>query len=308
MKEFRDRVLLPLAVPLLAAGVIVVVVLNFSRVLLALEETVSASLATVVAIAIASSILFGSAYFSARGEARSAGNVAVLASAGMALVFAGFVGFAAIEEEAREAAAEKNGGKPEGPPDVTVTAFDLGFKEKQLQAAAGSVRVGYVNDGQILHTLLFDGVGGFKLEVPSKGAKDAGEVDLEPGTYTYFCDVPGHRPAGMEGTLTVSEGGGGQAAAGGGGGGGAEITAGDLYLKPKELSAPSGPVEITYRNEGKLLHTLLVEEVPKFKKLEVASTGDTDSGTLEIGPGTYTLYCDQPGHRAAGMEAKLKVG
>jgi plastocyanin len=318
LKEFRDRVLLPLLVPLVAAAIIVVVVLNFSQVLLALEETASAALSTVVAIAAASAILFGCTYFSARGEERSPQNVAVLASAGMVIVFSGFIGLAAIEEHERELAAKEP--KEQLKPDVTVRAFDIGFRETQLQAAAGDVAIELVNEGAV-HTFLFDEVPGFKLEVGSRGDKDIDSVKLEPGTYTYFCDVPGHRSAGMEGKLNVTPGGGAEAAppggeqaggegAGGGGGGRLEIVAkeGPLSLEPKELSVPGGPVEITYRSEGQLLHTLLVDEVPQFKRLEVPSNGATARGTLDVGPGTYTLYCDQPGHREQGMEAKLTVG
>ena len=40
--------------------------------------------------------------------------------------------------------------------------------------------------------------------VSSGGVSTVTVADLKPGTYTFYCSVPGHEQAGMKGTLTVS--------------------------------------------------------------------------------------------------------
>jgi len=87
---------------------------------------------------------------------------------------------------------------------VEVVAKDIEFPEHTYEAAAGDVSFRYVNAGAIAHTLLIEDVDGFKLEVGAKGDEDQGTADLEPGTYVLYCDVAGHRDAGMEATLKVS--------------------------------------------------------------------------------------------------------
>jgi len=39
--------------------------------------------------------------------------------------------------------------------------------------------------------------------VVNKGGKSTATADLKPGTYEFYCPVPGHEEAGMKGTLTV---------------------------------------------------------------------------------------------------------
>ena len=82
---------------------------------------------------------------------------------------------------------------------LTVEATDaLKFDPDHLTATAGVIRIVQDNTGAITHTFVIDGQD-FKLT-----NDDSGDVDLAAGDYDFYCDVPGHRDAGMEGTLTVT--------------------------------------------------------------------------------------------------------
>jgi plastocyanin len=313
MKEFRDRVLIPTLVPLAALAIIVVVVLNISRVLLALEDRSGPHTVTAIAIIIASGILFGFTYFSSKGEGQSTASLSLMSVAGIMVILAGFFGAEAIHEDEQEARAKAAEAAEANKPDLVVEAFDIGFKEKELKIGPGKVRIQEVNTGATAHTFDLEGVSsGRKLSVPGNGSKDTAAFDLQPGTYTYFCDIAGHRQAGMEGKLIVDPSAPAPGSGGGGGGGAAagaplNIDAADLSLTPKEATVGAGAVAVTYKNGGAILHTLVVDGDGSFAKLS-ADPGKTVSGTWNAKPGSYTLFCDIPGHRQAGMETKVTVG
>lgn len=86
---------------------------------------------------------------------------------------------------------------------INVAAGDLYFEPDRLEAPAGPVAFTLVNEGAQPHSLLLDKLRSFRLEVAARGDQDEGSVDLDAGEYSYFCDIPGHRAAGMEGTLTI---------------------------------------------------------------------------------------------------------
>jgi uncharacterized cupredoxin-like copper-binding protein len=182
--------------------VIALVVLDLSRAELAL----AGKAATIVAAVVASAILVGAARLSRRSGAGSPNAVLVLAVAGLMLVFGGLVGLARLDEEQAQAAHARQAREAnEGPVNATITAFDIGFREHQVSVPAGRVRIAYVDDGQLAHTLVIDGVPSFKrLEVGGKGDRVIESVNLTPGTYIFYCDIPGHRGAGMQGTLAVT--------------------------------------------------------------------------------------------------------
>jgi len=84
-------------------------------------------------------------------------------------------------------------------PIIAVRSLDsLKFDPTAVSTAAGKVRIEHINEGSVVHTFVLDGQD-FKLV-----DDDNKVIELTAGEYTFFCDVPGHREAGMEGTLTVT--------------------------------------------------------------------------------------------------------
>jgi plastocyanin len=80
----------------------------------------------------------------------------------------------------------------------------LKFDEAPTTLPAGKITIQLQNMAGLPHTVAFEGVKGGKPVLSTNGKGSAtGTVELKPGTYTYYCDIPGHRSAGMQGTVTV---------------------------------------------------------------------------------------------------------
>jgi plastocyanin len=81
---------------------------------------------------------------------------------------------------------------------------DLAFEQESLTGEPGRNRIEFQNPASIPHDVKVerDGedIGG--TEVVTDGTAEA-TVTLERGEYTFYCSVPGHRQAGMEGPLRV---------------------------------------------------------------------------------------------------------
>jgi plastocyanin len=115
------------------------------------------------------------------------------------------------DEAATEAATTETtdtGGGTGGGSTVSFTADPggaLAFEEDSATASAGTVTLELTNDSSLPHDVQIESPEGEDLggtEEVTGGTAEA-DVELEPGEYTFYCSVPGHREGGMEGTLTV---------------------------------------------------------------------------------------------------------
>jgi plastocyanin len=221
-RETKDRLLLPVVIPLAATVALAFVILAFSRILLAVPPEA----ATPIALAMALNVLTGAALFASLPRLRSWVIKGVLV-VGALLLAVGAVTSMAVsgeldelftkEEVAPEAApepgpgtspAEEGEGESPGPgPGPGISASGIEFDKTELELPAGQeTPLPFDNqDVGIPHNVsIYAEQGGealFQGEIITGPAKvDYSVPALDPGSYYFQCDVHPN----MSGTVTVA--------------------------------------------------------------------------------------------------------
>ncbi len=160
------------------------------------------------------------AFVGIRGSDSFPPNRAVMA--GVIVVFAAVVGttmaFAIVksndeQKKRNEKLAAEEGTTttaPTGPvTDLAVSSPSDGglvFQPNGLTAKPGNVDITYDNPSQVPHSIAVATANGNVLgqvQPFSNGKQSVDLSNLAPGKYVFYCTVPGHREAGMQGDLTV---------------------------------------------------------------------------------------------------------
>jgi plastocyanin len=103
--------------------------------------------------------------------------------------------------------ATTGGGGGGGGSTIQISADPSGalkYEQTDVSATAGSITIDFTNMSSVPHDVTIEGNGASGGTDQITDSTTSTTVDLEPGTYTFFCSVDGHRAAGMEGTLTVN--------------------------------------------------------------------------------------------------------
>jgi plastocyanin len=103
-------------------------------------------------------------------------------------------------------ASTSGGGGGGGGSTVKISADPSGalkFEQTDVSASAGSITIDFTNMSSLPHDVRIEGNGASGGTDQITDSSTSTTIDLDPGTYTFFCSVDGHRAAGMEGTLTV---------------------------------------------------------------------------------------------------------
>ena len=128
-----------------------------------------------------------------RRQPQAGGPAVALTPAAAIFVVGMLLGFAVAYPEAPE--TQRRGAV------VTIETRNAAYSTTSLAAPSGQVTVVLTNHDLFWHTFTVDELH-VDVEAPLGGAREA-TFTAAPGSYRFYCRVPAHAAAGMQGTLTI---------------------------------------------------------------------------------------------------------
>ena len=133
--------------------------------------------------------------------------VAVLVVSAMALAACGSDDDSSTTAAETTTSATETSTSAAGGATVTFAAdpSQLAYTETDVSAKAGNDTIEFDNPSTTGHDVVIEDESGKEVARTDviTDSTTSTTADLQPGTYTFFCSVPGHREASMEGTLNV---------------------------------------------------------------------------------------------------------
>ncbi len=124
---------------------------------------------------------------------RAAQSAAAAVTIGAIATFALCLGAAAIAGWGKE--------QIKGPDDLALQIHNTAYSSTNIIATSRQVTLYVTNDDLFWHTITIDQLG-VELPLPV-GSHRRITFTAPSGTYTFYCRIPGHRQAGMQGTITI---------------------------------------------------------------------------------------------------------
>ena len=284
----RDRLVMPILLPLGILAVIAAVLFGFSRILLSLTPTA----ATVTAIVVAIGVVVTASVAAGRKQVRLSTIGAMLGvTAGVAML-AGGVALAVVG-----GSEEEPGGGGEKPV-VTLAAANIAFEPTSLTVPAGEAfTLRFHNEDantqhnvQIFDDPKFEGTPLFSGALVTGVRQTDYEVDpLEAGAYFFHCEVHPTMTGKMQAVPSVPGGPGGTGP--GGPGGGVTVVAQNIAFDTSTIRLEPVPTMITFENrDAGVQHDIAIYS-------DSSLADELFAGELVTGPATvdYAVPALPPG-------------
>lgn len=197
-----ERYLLPLVLPIVVVLGLVVFVLNLSRVFLSAHGNIAVTVGSVLTVA----ILLGATVLSNAARLRSS-SIALMTALFILVIFSsGWLVLGHSQEKHEGGAPLAATGASIGKLEFTALA-SLKFAPVSRTVKTGIYSITLTNAQTGQHTLDFDDASTLfaGVEVNAGGEKATSRAFFgEPGEYTFFCAITGHRAQGMQGVIKVT--------------------------------------------------------------------------------------------------------